>query len=111
MMKILIVDDEATLRVALAGLFQLDGYTVVVCGSGKEALSKWTDDITHVVSDVQMPGISGVELAQSLLEKKPELKLVLYTGNKYIFKTLPKNICGLQKPVAFQEIKDALDLK
>lgn len=109
---VMIVDNEVEMGVALAGLFELDGYNVVICANGKEARVKFRQDITHVVSDVEMPGMNGRDLVSILLRRKPELKVVLLTGNWGIFSQLPKdkNIQGLLKPASFREIKKALGL-
>lgn len=79
---ILIVDDtpasmEST-RVALDGLVG----EVITASSGLEALQllQRKPDIDAVISDIMMPGMSGIELAEEIARRKPELPVVLMTG-------------------------------
>lgn len=79
---ILIVDDtpaslEST-RVALDGLVG----EVITASSGLEALLllQRKPDIDAVISDIMMPGMSGIELAEEIARRKPELPVVLMTG-------------------------------
>ncbi|MGH7458748.1 MAG: sigma-54-dependent transcriptional regulator [Longimicrobiaceae bacterium] len=78
---VLLVDDENsildTLRILLAG----EGFEVRTCSSGKEALAlleKWTPDL--VLTDIRMPGVSGLDLLSSLRERTPELPVLLMTA-------------------------------
>ena len=67
--KILVVDDEAAARSALSELLRDEGYVVHTAGDGFKALGQleeWTPDI--VVTDVQMPGMSGIELMEKVRE-------------------------------------------
>ncbi|HOY07567.1 MAG TPA: response regulator [Saprospiraceae bacterium] len=73
--KILVVDDEPNIVVALEYLLQREGYEVRKAYNGQEALEcmeAWTPDI--VVLDVMMPGMNGFEVAR-LLRQLPALEL------------------------------------
>lgn len=114
--KILIVDDEDSMRVALSGLFIEDGYESIVCANGQEALEKWTDDITHIVSDVRMPGMDGLELVKRLKTKKNNIAVVICTANEGVLLKHEQLIQEygltdiLSKPISFAELKNALGL-
>ena len=75
-------DDEAVADVV--GMLLTDaGYRVELCASGEEALSFAETGLAGVdvlLTDVQMPGIDGFELAESLLAKRPELPIVFMSG-------------------------------
>jgi two-component system cell cycle sensor histidine kinase/response regulator CckA len=80
---ILLVEDEGAVR-ALARDFLLAlGYGVIEADCGEKALTLFqqhADSIRAVVSDVVMPGMSGVELARRLVAIRPGLKILLLSG-------------------------------
>jgi signal transduction histidine kinase/ActR/RegA family two-component response regulator/HAMP domain-containing protein len=81
---ILIVEDEPVLRDMAHIILQDCGYNILEAGSGREALTVWERHqkaIDLVVTDMVMPeGISGMDLAQRLLESNPELKIIFASG-------------------------------
>jgi FixJ family two-component response regulator len=63
-----IVDDDEFVREATKGLVRSLGYSATTFASAEEFLqSKWINDTTCVISDVKMPGLSGVELQTRLI--------------------------------------------
>jgi len=63
-----IVDDDESVREATKGLVRSLGHSVAAFASAEEFLqSKWIDDTRCVISDVQMPGLSGVDLQSRLI--------------------------------------------
>ncbi len=81
---ILIVEDEMVLRDMAHLILQDCGYNILEASSGREALSIWEtykDKVDLVLTDMVMPeGISGMDLAQRLLETKPNLKIIFASG-------------------------------
>ncbi len=79
---ILIVDDEAMFREAVAQSLRLSGFEVFAAANGQEALAilKEHGEIALLVSDIRMPGIDGYALTQAGLELRPDLKVILMTG-------------------------------
>ena len=79
--KILVVEDDAGLREALLDTLLLGGYECVAADSGEQALLQLKDnDIDLVVSDVQMPGISGLSLLKSIKSKFSKMPVLLMTA-------------------------------
>lgn len=79
--RVLLVDDEESLRITLAANLELEGYEVVEAGSGEEALElaeKQAFDL--VLSDIKMPGMNGVELFRALRAKWPRVPCVLMSA-------------------------------
>jgi len=79
--RVLIVDDDPDMREALAVLLTDAGYQVDVAHDGQEAIGKLpmsSPDL--VVTDVQMPGMHGLDLAQYLRRLDDKLPIVLATG-------------------------------
>lgn len=72
MQKILIVDDDNTLRAALTRYLQDRGFVVRNAASGKEGLDSFTEDVPDlIVSDVVMPEMDGFELCAKVRETGP----------------------------------------
>lgn len=76
MSTVLVVDDDATIQLALTRRLQNQGFDVVNASSGEEALKLFSIQVADVVvSDVMMPGMSGFELCHQL-RSRPEGELV-----------------------------------
>jgi CheY-like chemotaxis protein len=80
--KALVVDDQADVLGMAVDLFQTLGYEVLSANNGSEALAilRRTPDIDVLFSDVVMPGMSGVELAQQARRTWPGLRIILASG-------------------------------
>ncbi|MEW6280065.1 MAG: response regulator [Candidatus Eremiobacterota bacterium] len=108
--RILVVDDEPmVLRFATRTLERL-GYRVTAASSAPEALaaSSESPDAPHLLlTDVVMPRVSGVELARSLRQRLPELRIMLmsgYTEERAQLESLGPDVRFLQKPFSAQEL-------
>lgn len=81
---ILLVEDELAVRKLAGVILRRYGYQVLECGCGAEALQLWENhpgDIDLLLTDIVMPGeMTGLELAQTLLAKKPLLKVIYTSG-------------------------------
>ncbi|HEX3866023.1 MAG TPA: response regulator [Gemmatimonadaceae bacterium] len=83
--RILVVDDDQAVRDAIARTLRREGHEVVCAESGEAALALTAPvDAAHafdlVISDVVMPGISGVDLVERLRRANPSLELILISG-------------------------------
>ncbi len=79
MYKILVCDDEKDIVSALRIYLKGDGYEVVEAYSGKEALSKLTDDISLVIMDIMMPEMDGIE-AMVKIREMSNVPVILLTA-------------------------------
>jgi CheY-like chemotaxis protein len=82
-MDILFVDDEEPLRDAGVRMLENLGYRVTAVSSGIEALDLVAGEpgkIDLVITDMTMPGMTGIELAQRLLGIQPDIPIILCTG-------------------------------
>jgi PAS domain S-box-containing protein len=80
-LRVLLVDDEAEALRCMADYLRRRGHRVVMAGNGGEALRRFAAEPCDVlVSDLRMPGLSGLELAQRLRKERPDLPVVLMTG-------------------------------
>jgi two-component system response regulator RegA len=79
--SILIVDDDEVFRRRLARAFEDRGYDTRVAGDFDSAVASATEDSPELaVTDLKMPGRSGLELVQALQEIDPATKVVVLTG-------------------------------
>jgi CheY-like chemotaxis protein len=78
--RLLIVDDEAEIRSTLAQFFDNVGYAVETAPNVGEALGKLAP-VPHVIlSDIKMPGGSGIEFLQQVRQRNPDVGVFLITG-------------------------------
>jgi DNA-binding response OmpR family regulator len=78
---ILLVDDDLDLREVVAAILAAPGYTVLAASDGYEALRILVDrDVDLLITDVQMPGISGFELARQAKLMRPRLHVIYISG-------------------------------
>jgi len=100
--KILVVEDEPSLRLLVRKVLERSGFEVLEAASGRAALELWDQDKPHVdllLTDMVMPdGMSGRQLAERLKADNPALK-VLYTSG-YSTELLGKDL-GLQEGANF----------
>ncbi len=78
---ILIVDDESAILVSLGILFKNEGFEVVTAQGGKaglEALAQGPPDV--VLTDIRMPGVSGMDLLAEARQRDPEMPVILMTA-------------------------------
>ena len=79
--RILVVDDELSMREFLSILLEREGYEVAVAGSANEALRLMESAMFDLVlSDVNMPGLSGIDLLARIKEKTPETAVLMLTA-------------------------------
>jgi EAL domain-containing protein (putative c-di-GMP-specific phosphodiesterase class I)/CheY-like chemotaxis protein len=80
--RVLLVDDDSGVLCATQRILERAGHEVVACNSGDEALVKLEQQAFDVmVSDIQMPGITGLKLLRAVRERDLDLPVVLVTGN------------------------------
>jgi FixJ family two-component response regulator len=98
-----IVDDDASVRVTTDSLLRSLGYTVHTFASAEEFLqSDRLNDVSCVIADVQMPGMSGVELQAHLRNQEYRVPFIFFTAfpdEKVRARALAAGaICYLTKP-------------
>jgi len=79
--RILVVDDEPTQRELVGGFLAKRGFDVSLAADGQEALSQFRrGSFDLVLTDQKMPGLSGLELIQSLRGQNPEIPVIVMTA-------------------------------
>ena len=102
--KILVVEDDPHARQGLADLLGAWGYETEAAGDGNEALQKIAAfNPAVVISDLRMPGVSGMQLLRVLHSSRPSLRFIMLTGQGTIEDAVEATKLGaynfLEKPV------------
>ncbi len=79
--RVLCVDDEPVILQILRRLLEVQGFEPVTCGDALTAISTFSENpFDVVITDIHMPGMDGLTLMRALLERQPELPVVVVTG-------------------------------
>ena len=112
MSRILAIDDEDIVRGLVVEILEADGHDVTGAESAERALSLLDDDFDLIVSDVVMPGLSGLELLETVRLRRASLPVVLVTGaGTYdtLTQALTRGAAGLvTKPFAHADLQSAV---
>ncbi|GMT46671.1 MAG: response regulator [Nitrospirae bacterium] len=83
-MKILIVDDDPSIRMLYKEELEDEGYDVVTASSGEEALRLFEEENPDLVTlDILMPDMDGIQVLRKMKEKKPRLPIIMSTAYDY----------------------------
>ncbi|PIR00528.1 MAG: sigma-54-dependent Fis family transcriptional regulator [Nitrospinae bacterium CG11_big_fil_rev_8_21_14_0_20_45_15] len=84
-LKILVVDDEEDMRLALETTLKREDYQTDSAENGQQALEKLEqEDFNLIVTDVKMPGMSGLELLRTVKSRWPNIQVVMMTAFEII---------------------------
>ncbi|NIO16522.1 MAG: response regulator [Deltaproteobacteria bacterium] len=112
--RILVVDDEPDVLESLSSILTIHGFSVEASLDGYDAMEKLTmNNIEAVITDINMPGISGLDLLDMIHEYNPELPVLLITGyadlDNAITAIKRKAFDFIQKPYKPEDLIDALE--
>jgi len=108
--RVLVVDDEQSLRKVLAATLQREGYEVTVCGDGEEAISSLErDGADVVVTDLVMPRMDGLSLLRKVVSRHPDVPVIVITAHGRIDSAVEAMKAGafdfIAKPFDHGELK------
>lgn len=111
--KVLIVDDEASIRSSLGGALKDESYDVFAVGSGEEALSYLVNQTYDaILLDVWMPGIDGIETLRRIRSQLPEQLVIVMSGHGNIETAVKATKLGaydyIEKPLSLEKLLLAL---
>lgn len=107
--KILLIDDDASLRRVTEYSLQSAGFHVICAADGKQGLTAFHEDHPEVViTDIQMPGMSGYEVLQHIKMERPETLVIVVTAYSSVEKAVDAMKQGaydyLSKPFSRDEL-------
>jgi DNA-binding NtrC family response regulator len=118
--RILIVDDDNTIRKTLKAILEDEGYTVDLAATGQEAIQKTEENAYDIaLLDIRLPDMEGVELLKLIKDNVPKTRKIMLTG----YPSMQNAIAALNKdadaylvkPVDVEKllstIKDQLELR
>jgi len=112
---ILFVDDEESVRTVVQALLQGLGYTVIVFSNGSQAFEAYKKDPSQydlVITDMTMPGITGLQLAQKIFAIQSGQPVVLCTGHSELTNKEKAMAAGIrayyEKPVILKEFSKTI---
>jgi putative two-component system response regulator len=118
MTRVLLIDDEEIVRRLMVEILEVAGYSVAAAATAEDGLAlldRWDPEI--VVSDVLMPGLSGLDLLEAIRSRRASLPVLLVTGAgtyDVLTEALAQGAAGLvTKPFTHQDlvaaVRDAVD--
>ncbi|OGP86852.1 MAG: Fis family transcriptional regulator [Deltaproteobacteria bacterium RBG_13_65_10] len=117
--KILVVDDEESIRRTLSAVLRDEGYPVVLAADGDEALGRTAQEQPDLVLlDIAMPGKGGIEVLERLREEMPWLPVIMMSGHGTVETAVKATKLGaydfIEKPLSIDKllvaIRNATDL-
>ena len=104
---VLVVDDDPAVLDVVVGMLEDLGCEVISARSGPDALERLGQnrDISVLITDINMPGMDGHELAELAKRARPELNVLQLSGREPRRGGLPM----IRKPFSFEELAEVLE--
>jgi two-component system nitrogen regulation response regulator NtrX len=107
--RILIVDDDSSIRRAVKGLLEDEGYSVETASNGEEAVSMV--DAEHfdvLLLDIVLPGMDGLEVLEKAKQSRPKLPVIMISGQATVDNAIRATKLGaydfLEKPIVSEKL-------
>ncbi|MDX5394482.1 MAG: response regulator [Pseudomonadota bacterium] len=108
MPRILLAEDDDSLRGFLARALERAGFEVRACADGEEAAAVLDQDWDLLLTDIVMPGMDGIEVARLAAARNPSLRIMFITGFAAVAlaagDSAPAGAKVLSKPIHLREI-------
>ena len=108
MPRILLAEDDDSLRGFLARALERAGHEVVACADGEEAAAVLDQQWDLLLTDIVMPGMDGIEVARKAAALHPDLRIMFITGFAAVAlaagNQAPAGAKVLSKPIHLREI-------
>ena len=105
--KLMIVDDDPAVRIIVAEFLQDFGYQVLQASGGAQALEllAQTPDVRMLITDIRMPDMSGIDLANIATQRQRDLKIILISGY-FVSQQVERRF--LRKPFRMRDLEAAV---
>ena len=108
MPRILLAEDDDSLRGFLTRALERAGYDVTACADGEEAVAVLDEVWDLLLTDIVMPGVDGIEVARIAAARQPSLRIMFITGFAAVAlaakESAPQGAKVLSKPIHLREI-------
>ena len=103
----MIVDDDPEVRIIVAEFLRDFGYQVIQASGGAEALDLLArnPDLRMIITDIRMPDMSGIELADIATRRQSDLKIILISGY-FVSQQVERRF--LRKPFRMRDLEAAV---
>ena len=111
-MRLLVVEDDKTLREGIGEYLAEFGYTVIEAKDGREAISKFNHDINLIILDIQIPFVNGLDVLKEIRRKSkvPVLILTAFSDEEYKIEAFTNLADGyIEKPFSLPVLKARID--
>ena len=111
-MRLLVVEDDKTLREGIGEYLAEFGYTVIEAKDGREAISKFNHDINLIILDIQIPFVNGLDVLKEIRRKSkvPVLILTAFSDEEYKIDAFTNLADGyIEKPFSLPVLKARID--
>ena len=111
-MKILVVEDDKTLREGISEYLSEFGYIVMEAKDGSEAISKFNNDINLIILDIQIPFINGLDVLKEIRKKSkvPVLMLTAFSDEEFKIEAFTNLADGyVEKPFSLPVLKARIE--
>ncbi|MET0375804.1 MAG: response regulator [Rhizorhabdus sp.] len=105
----LVVDDEPFIRMVAIDALEGEGIIVLEAGDAEEAVELLNrhPEVDLLFTDINMPGLDGVKLAERAIKLRPQIRLIVASGREYrTDQSLPDNGKFLPKPYGPAQLVD-----
>lgn len=118
MAKILVVDDDDTVRELIRDSLELDGHEVVDAPTGKGIMQTFAiSTIDLIITDLVMPDKSGIDVIMEIRKIHPDIRIIAISGGggitgRFDYLPIAKLVgaqCILRKPFQMRELRDAVN--
>lgn len=82
MSKILVIDDQRSIRSTLKDILEMEGHTVVLAEDGAQGVEAFgADSFDVVLTDIKMPNMDGMEVLDKIMETRPDCPVIMISGH------------------------------
>jgi PAS domain S-box-containing protein len=111
--RIILAEDDALIRLSTVDMLESLGHSVLEASDAREVLTLLeSEEADILVTDVNLPGMSGIDLAAEAVRRKPDLRVVFATGYDIGLTSMTDEVrarsAALQKPYSEQDLAAAL---
>ena len=113
---VLVAEDDNVQRMVIREMLEAQGYSVLIAASGQEALEvarRLSEPVDLLLADVIMPGMDGLELAQSLALIRPNVKILFMSGYSDYHQVregvLETHLAFIGKPFSSRELMEKIE--